>query len=114
MSLYQEQDEVVNRTIKTFIRANLITVDNPNGQDPQITFVEEKIQRETGQPDVNLGPVNIDNPITKTMTTANASTSFDLMNPVDGTSLGTTATYAELQVMLHSLFFHLATERDSV
>lgn len=113
MSLYQEQDEVVNRTIKTFVRSYLVTVDSPNNLDPQITYLEEKIQRETGQQDISLGPVNEDNPLTETLTTGNAGTSFDLLNPVDGTSLGSTATYADLQVMLYSLFFHLATERDN-
>lgn len=110
MSLYREEDVVVNRTIKTFVRSRLITIDNPNGLDPQITYLEEKIQRETGQPDVSLGDVGS---LSKTLTAGNAATSFDLVNPIDGTPLGTTATYADIQVLLHSLYFHLATERDN-
>lgn len=113
MSLYQEQDEVISRTIKTFVRSYLITIDNPNGLNPQISFSEEKIQREDGQADISLGAVNVETPLSKEFTPGNASTSFDLLNPVDGTPLGTTATYADIQVMLHSLYFHLATERDN-
>jgi hypothetical protein len=109
MSLYNEQTTVETRTITTFDRAKLITVDNPNGMPPHITFVEERIQREDGVPDVSLGQVGT---LSKEMTAENATTQFDLLNPATGQVIGT-AQYQDLQVLLYSLYFHLAMERDN-
>lgn len=109
MSLYNESTETVSRTVTRFTRSNLITIDNPNGLPPQITFVEERIEREAGRPDRSLGNVGS---LSKALTPENGLTEFTLLNPLTGDAIGT-ARYQDLQVMLHSLYFHLATERDN-
>jgi len=110
MSLYNEQTTTTTQTYTTFDRARTITIDNPNGLPPQITFVEERIRREDGKDDVNLGQVG---KLSKQFLPENALTSFPLKNPLDGSLLGVSATYQDLQVMLYSLYFHLAEERDN-
>lgn len=45
--------------------------------------------------------------------TANGSTEFAVLNPLDGTDTGVTMTYNELYTALYSLYIKLATDRDN-
>lgn len=40
--------------------------------------------------------------------------SFELRNPLDGELTGGTALYSDVYVLLYSLYWHLALERDAV
>lgn len=109
MSLYQEQTSTETVTTTTYVRSNLITVDNPLGLPPAITFIEEMVEK-VGDDDPEA--VADAGSVSKTLTPANALTTFDLLNPEDNTVVGS-ATYQDFQVMLYSLYIHLATERDN-
>lgn len=88
-------------------RARLITITNEHNSNNSITFVEEKITfigSDHFHTDVSQ--------ITETLTLENGSTSFNLLNPVDDSVIGT-ATYQELYVILYSLYMKLAADRDA-
>jgi hypothetical protein len=90
-----------------YTRACAISIANPLTGVKAINFSEEQI--------VNLGDETIIRPqggFQEPFTAENAGTEFALINPVDGTPLGATATYQQIYVMMHSLYFHLATLRD--
>lgn len=109
MSLYNEETSVETITTTTFDRSYKITVQNPHNGTPSIEFEEETIKRTNDGStiqDMSLGRISsLKESFTGSMT-------FDLLNPLTGDPLGTTATDADLQVLLYSLYFHLATERD--
>lgn len=106
--LYDEEDETITRTLKRYTRAKQVVIDNTLNQPPRLQFIEERVQRENGL-DVSLG--NVSN-LHEKLTPENAATQFNLINPTTGDVIGT-AQYQDLQVMLYSLYFHLATERDN-
>lgn len=86
-------------------RAHDINISNQYNQAPIITFYEEEIL------DINSNNYQkeIGN-IREVMTDPNAM--FNLVNPIDGTTIGT-AHYVDLQIMLFSLYIHLANLRDN-
>lgn len=106
MSLLNEKTSSVTRTVTTYDRAYLTTIDSPNGLPPTITYVKETVQREEGQPDVSIGEAGS---TSETLTPENQNTVFTLYNPVDHSAIGS-MTYAELQAAVYSLFFHLEGE----
>jgi hypothetical protein len=113
MSLYNETTVTKTTEITAFDRAYRIEVLNPNAGPKAIRYDEETIERVTQDgvtKDTSKGPIGH---LTKQFTPENANTPFNLLNPVTGEALGSTATYADLQVLLYSLYFHLATERDN-
>lgn len=88
-------------------RARLISITNEHNTNNSITFVEEKIKffgDEHFHTDVSS--------IVETLTAENATQQFNLLNPVDGTTIGT-ATYQDLYVLLYSLYIKLANDRDN-
>lgn len=113
MSLYKEQTETDTIVTKTFQRSYKATVYNPNKGTPSIRYNEEKVTRVTEDSVTTDTTEGLPDFLEKELTVANSGTTFNLLNPTDGSSLGTTATFADVQVLLYSLYFHLATERDS-
>ena len=103
MSKYKEE----NLTGQKWVRSNRVTVLNPYDGAPVITFSEEEVALLSDGRSVNTPVGNLqktfDDPIG----------SFDLLNPVDGSVIGS-ATYQDVYVILHSLYIWLAQERDSV
>ena len=89
-------------------RANRISIINEHDRPVVISFQEEEL--------VTIGDQTIKNPIPllleKTLTQEDMSIEFNLMNPTTNEVTGSTMTYAELYAAMHSLYFHLATERD--
>lgn len=91
---------------ESWVRAYQIIIDNRYGQTPQIVFNEEEIADATTttfNKHVSHIVESFSDP-TKT---------FDLLNPVDGTVIGTVS-YQDVYVMLSSLYAHLAAARDAV
>lgn len=94
---------------ETWTRAFQIIVSNEYEQAPVIRYDEEDmillagdkvIRNRTGQ---NL---------TFTLDPSEATTQFQLRNPVTDEYIEQTATYQDMYVLLHSLYFHLANIRD--
>lgn len=87
-------------------RANKITISNPHVGLPSISFAEEDLTvlsdgRMTNTPLSTLDQA-FDNP----------ATVFNLVNPLDGTVIGT-ATYQDVYVMMFSIYAALAAARDA-
>ena len=91
----------------SYTRASQVIINNPLTGVKAISFMEEQV--------VNLGDEQIirnQGGIQEPFTTENQITQFELVNPVDGTSLGLTMEYKDLYVAIHSLYLHLAKKRD--
>lgn len=94
-----------------WLRAARVVVENPRAGTPAVTFVEERALQ-LGS-DVLLTPAgNLVEPFIQAGEDANIDEAFQLRNPLNGALLGTSATYAELQVLLFSLYYHVAAKRD--
>lgn len=90
-----------------YTRASSIVVDNPLTGVKGVNFIEEQV--------INLGDEVMQRPqggFHEPFTEENSGTEFPLRNPQTGEPLDATATYAQLYVMLHSLYFYLANRRD--
>ncbi len=118
---YNEKEVSTGAVIKTYDRAAKITIYNPLNATPGIEFLEERVERrnENGKdlPEKSLGLISGQLEVGllyKDFTAENALTEFPLVNPVTGEELGATGTYQDLQVLLYSLYFHLAEERDAI
>ena len=91
----------------TYTRAHHVYVGNPLDGKKTVAFHEEQvilldgetITRETGKVDAEF-------------TTDTAGTVFAIVNPETGEPTEATATYAQVYVLLHSLYLHLALLRD--
>ncbi len=97
-----------NVTGTGYVRACEVTVSNVLGGYKGIMFCEEevsifgnKIMRE------NIGAIH------QEFTAENASTEFPLLNPVTNEPIGATATFQDVYVILFSLYYHLAAQRDA-
>ena len=92
----------------SYTRSHQVIINNPLVGVKAISFMEEQV--------VNLGDEQIirnQGGIQEPFTTQNHNTQFDLVNPVDGTLIGSTMEYKDLYVAIHSLYLHLAAKRDS-
>lgn len=92
----------------SYIRAREVTITNTLGGYKGIMFCEEevsvfgeKIMRE------NVGAIH------QEFTPENASTEFQLLNPVTNEPIGATATYQDVYILLFSLYYHMAAQRDA-
>lgn len=89
-------------------RSNSVRIFNDYQSTPQINFAEEEI--------VSLGDGEfLKKPkggIGTLLTPENIITEFNLLNPETGDTIGT-GTYQQVYVLLHSLYLHLAAERDA-
>jgi hypothetical protein len=88
-------------------RAHTVNIFNSYGGVPWIRFLEETITLlSDGQVQhVPAGEMQAE--------FTDPATSFNLISPLDNTTVIGSATYGDLHVMLHSLYFHLATARDN-
>ena len=104
MPLYNEKTSEVTITTTEFDRAYRITVNYPNKGIPSIRYDLERVERKNGN-DKSLG---VTGHFEEKLLPGNKNTTFNLINEA-GDVLGT-ATYEQVQLMLYSLFFHLAPE----
>lgn len=96
-----------NETATTlYKRSNVIVINNELGITPEITFHEQYATSEGDAVDGRAGSCALVMP-------EETDATFPLVHPLTGESLGTTS-YANLHVILHSLYLHAATTRDSV
>lgn len=82
---------------------------NNYNEPPVIAYDEEDIIVSS---DGKYATSRMVNRLVQQFTPENANTEFQLKNPSTEEYTGKTATYYDLYVMLHSLYFHLAKERD--
>lgn len=97
------KEATVNGTV--WQRAHDINISNQYNQIPVITFYEEEMLETNGttyQKPIGNIRETMENPLEE----------FPLINPLDGTPIGT-AKYMDLQVMLFSLYLYLADLRDN-
>jgi hypothetical protein len=86
-------------------RCNAIHIQNTLGQTPTVTMQEEQITNVGGQQfSKSVGGLNVP---------FNPNESIPLLNPADGTSLGTSMTQGQIQVALWSLYMAKAAARDA-
>ena len=94
-------------TVTTYKRANYVRLSNPVVGTPAAIFIEETA---TTLPDGTVVVQPIDGELVRLMT--DMTVSFPLLNPVDGTATGTTATYGDAYAMIYSLYLSIAAARD--
>ena len=107
MANYKE--ETTSGDITSWVRAKSFSVKNDYLTAPTIEFEEEKKATLSDGTTIEL-------PLAETAlvdTFTNPDKIINLVNPITGESLGTTATYGDLQVIMHSLYLQLAAERDA-
>ena len=115
MSLYNEQTTEKTVKVTTYDRSDQVTIYNPLNGIPSIHYKEEEVRVSQ----IDDGPTEVASSgrkqgiLAEELTPDNLTETFDLRNPVTGELLGTTATYQDLQVAVFSLYYHLATKRDS-
>ena len=90
-------------------RAFQILIENRYGQIPKVRFSEEEIFVAA---DGRLAGTYYGEGIEERFTAENALTQFQLRNPETEEYIDQYATYRDLYVLLHSLYFHLARIRD--
>jgi hypothetical protein len=104
MSNYREEE--ISTTMKKWRRAYYIGITNDYNTIPIITFHEEDV---------------IEFPVGKLMRTGmsqvyekctDPSEVFDTINPYTGEKVGE-ASYQDLQLMIYSMYLHLAKKRDN-
>lgn len=98
-------------TGESWVRANRITCINEYGNNPSIFYHEEELFN-FSDGKVVKNQYNSINPVSEIFTSNNANTIFELINPETELPTGNTATYQDLYVLIHSLYFHLAKARD--
>lgn len=96
---------------ESWLRAYQIICYNGYDEEPRIRYDEENlIALSNGEILRNSSGKSI----VKTLTVDNALTNFKLRDPTTGECIGnSTSTFQNLYVMLYSLYFHLAKERDA-
>ena len=104
MQYYRAQQ--VQGDISSFVKADEIYISNKDNETPFINFSEYK---KTTLPDGGEISQQVS---TLTQMFDSPETTFDLINPVDGSVLGS-ATHQEFYVMLFSLYMDLANKRDA-
>ena len=100
-----QQTDVQGTTHK---RGRSITFENPYNAIPSVYVAEERV--------IDLGDKKItesSGAIIKNIYPELLNTEFPLLNPLNNEPLGPNASYQQLYVMLFSLYWHLAQERDN-
>ena len=90
-------------------RAFQILIENRYGQNPKIRFSEEEVFVAA---DGRLAGTYYGEGVEEHFTAENALTQFQLRNPETEEYIDQYASYRDLHVLLHSLYFHLARIRD--
>ena len=101
------------KTASAYTRAHTVTLRNPHDSlslTPSVTFHEEHVLSGLNAKGVTLSPSS-DN-IAVQYTPEAMAEEFPLLHPETGAVLGT-ATLVDLQVLLHSLYFHETAKRDA-
>ena len=106
MSKYNNTDVVG----ESWVRSNKVFCTNLYGQNPTIYYEEELFNFTDGKVvNSNYSPMI---PANETFTPETANTEFQLISPITEELLNKTATYEDVYVLLHSLYFHLVSKRD--
>ena len=92
-------------------RAFQILIENKYNQTPKIRFSEEEIFVAA---DGRLAGTYYGAGIEEYFTAENANTQFQLRNPETEEYIEQYATYRDLYVLIHSLYFHLVENRDKL
>lgn len=108
MPYKNESTESTTIDVRTYTRSHKATILNPLYGPKSIRYDEERVTEVSTDGEIKLEKEGYVGSITESMDITNAATEFDLYNPVSGEPLGTTATYADLQTLLYSLYFHLS------
>ena len=92
----------------TYVRAHEVTVRNPLSGDKGICFAEEKVSV-FGEQSMreHIGAIN------EPFTAENAETEFPLLDSTTGEPTGKVATYRDVYQLLCSLYYALASTRDT-
>lgn len=102
MADYKEQNVSGNQ----WQRCCNIHISNSYGRVPTITMQEEQLTNINGELfQKGAGGINVE---------FNPDANIPLLNPADGTPLGTTMTQGQIHVALWSLYMQKAAERDAV
>lgn len=95
----------------SYQRGRSMYFENPRNGIPSILVREEKVT--ILSPDRTI--TEPDGEILKTIPPDQFSTTFQIRNPINNDIIeGETATYQDIFVLLFSLYWHLAEERDAV
>lgn len=103
MANYREQ----SLSGQKWVRSNSVHISNPYQGVPVLRFGEEEITTLSDGKTVNAPMQGLVEPF------SDPAKTFPLINPVTGESLGATASYQDVYVLLHSLYIALATARDN-
>ncbi len=92
----------------SYVRGREVTVINQLGGYKGIMFAEERVSvfGETIMRE-NIGAIH------QELTPDNAGTPFALLDPETGEPVGGAATFQDVYVLLFSLYYHLAAQRDA-
>jgi len=102
MAEYQQTDVAGSQ----YQRGRSLYFENPLGAEPSLLVREERV--------INLGSRQILEPAGEILKTVeDLSVVFPLRNPETGEELGSQLTFQDVYVALYSLYWHLATERDT-
>lgn len=112
MPLYRLDEEVISRSVQTFVKAKLLAFHNPADTPPYLTVIEGKAEiRDDGKvydlPDM-LGDLE---DIIVPFDESNKDEVFNILDSETGDTVDT-MTYSQLYSALYSLYFHLANKRD--
>lgn len=94
---------------ESWIRSPQVTIYNNYNENPTIFFDEEKI---VVLNDGEFISSRILSKLGKQFKSSNANTSFELISPETEEYTGKFATFNDLHVLVHSIYFYLAKERD--
>ena len=89
-------------------RCHRLTIENTFETTPRVIFEEEVIVN-MGAGELVSKPVNS---IVEEFAPDKYTTQFDVLNPITGEAIGT-AQYQDVYGLLHSLYIHLAQDRDA-
>lgn len=93
---------------ESWVRARCVVIANELGQTPVIDFREEKV---TQLADGSVIKQHLDH-LVKELPPESFETVFNVLDPVTGAVTGT-AKFQDVYILLHSLYYHFATERDA-
>lgn len=108
MPLYNETTTTESVTKTTYTRANLVTIDNALNQTPFITYVEENVEK-IGDTQKRAGSAGS---VSEFLTSENVGETFNVLDLSTG-EVSRQATYGEVQALIYSLYFYIATKRDA-
>jgi hypothetical protein len=104
MSNYREEEITGSK----WRRSHFVSIENPLVGEKAVTF-HEQMARQTSD-----GELQVKDAGSLRQSFDDPSVVFDLRSPLDDSLLGATATYQDVYVILHSLYLHLASQRDGV